>query len=189
MLSGRPPFYSTSTREVLELIVKGSVTFSGSFWAIGVEPVWKMMPSECVNLVRQMLTYDMKERITASKALRDPWLMSFQENSKVINKDSLVKVVKSWKNFRTQTKLQVAVLSYITSQHLPREEEARIRELFATFDKDQNGELTKEELMEVLKLMHGDVKKLKKEVNEIFRNLDLDNNGTIGYNGTCIELQ
>ena len=92
------------------------------------------------------------------------------------------------KTFRTQIQLQAAVLSYIPSQHLPKHEEAeaRIREVFNTFDKDQKGEVTKKESMEMLKLTHGNMKRVKKEVEEIFVNLDLDKNGKIGYNGSLV---
>ena len=31
--------------------------------------------------------------------------------------------------------------------------------------------------------MHGDCKRIYKEAEEIFNNIDLDNNGTIEYNG------
>lgn len=134
-----------------------------------------------------MLTYEASERISATEALQNPWLTNYKMTVRVNEKDMLI-ALNSLKNFRTQTKLQAAVLSFITSQHLPKEEEARISELFKTFDKDQKGELTKDELEGVLKLMYGNSKKVKKEVDEICKNLNLKGRGTISYNGILLVL-
>eukprot|EP00826_Nyctotherus_ovalis_P047220 TRINITY_DN5405_c0_g1_i7.p1 TRINITY_DN5405_c0_g1~~TRINITY_DN5405_c0_g1_i7.p1 ORF type:complete len:163 (-),score=41.49 TRINITY_DN5405_c0_g1_i7:73-561(-) len=63
-----------------------------------------------------------------------------------------------------------------------KEQENRIREVFKIFDKDQNGELTKKELINILLMMYGDSRRVNREVEEIFRNFDLDDKGTITYN-------
>ena len=83
--------------------------------------------------------------------------------------------------------LQTAVLSYMASQQLSRTEESKIRELFNSFDKDKDGQLTKKELIDVLKYMYGDSKKIYKEADQMFANIDLNNNGSIEYNGTTYE--
>lgn len=147
--------------------------------------MWKYVPSECISLVKKMLTYDMEERISASEALQDPWLADCRMSKEIGEKDVLT-ALNGLKKFRTHTKLQTAVLSYITSQHLSKEQEDRIREVFKTFDKDQNGELTKEELVNILMMMYGDSKRVKREVKEIFRNFDLGDKGTITYNGMLV---
>eukprot|EP00826_Nyctotherus_ovalis_P047216 TRINITY_DN5405_c0_g1_i13.p1 TRINITY_DN5405_c0_g1~~TRINITY_DN5405_c0_g1_i13.p1 ORF type:complete len:176 (-),score=1.72 TRINITY_DN5405_c0_g1_i13:302-829(-) len=132
-----------------------------------------------------MLTYDMEERISASEALQEPWLADFRMSKEIGEKDVLT-ALDGLKKFRTHTKLQTAVLSYITSQHLSKEQENRIREVFKIFDKDQNGELTKKELINILLMMYGDSRRVNREVEEIFRNFDLDDKGTITYNGMLV---
>ena len=87
------------------------------------------------------------------------------------------------KNFHIQSLFQAAVLSYITSQQLSKDEERRIRSIFDTFNKSKNGQVTKEELIEIMKYIHGDSKRIYKEVDDIFRNIDLNKSGTIEYNG------
>lgn len=134
-----------------------------------------------------MLTYDMDKRISASEALQEPWIVKYTKEKKVTEKDLLLSL-NNLKNFRTQLMLQTAVLSYIASQQLSKPEEAKIRALFDSFDKDKDGQLTKKELVDVLKYMHGDSKKIHKEADQIFRNIDLNNNGTIEYNGILAYL-
>jgi len=128
-----------------------------------------------------MLTYDMNERISASEALKNPWLTKYMRIP--ISDKELLLALNNLKNFRTQTVLQNAVLSYITSQQLPRTEEAKIRAIFDSFDQDKSGYLTKDEVINVLKYLHGDSKKIYKEADEIFKNIDFNNSGRIEYNG------
>jgi len=129
-----------------------------------------------------MLTYDMDKRISASEALSEPWITKYNKDKKVSEKELLLSL-QSLKNFRTQSTFQGAVLAYIASQQLPQKEESKIRALFDGFDKDKDGQLTKKELIAVLKYMHGDSKRIYKEADQIFNNIDLNHNGTIEYNG------
>lgn len=183
MISGYPPFYSQNRHEIPKLIAKGNVSFKGGLVLREVGNVWKTVDKNCVSLIKKMLAYDMNERISAACALQEPWIKNYANRKKEITDEDLLISLNNLKNFRIQTLFQAAVLSYITSQQMSKEQEARIREIFDSFDKDGNGELTKEELLNVLRYMHGDCKRIYKEAEEIFRNIDLDNNGTIEYNG------
>ena len=123
---------------------------------------------------------------SASKALSQPWLTKHENSRMNVTDQDILLSLNNLKNFRIQTLFQAAVLSYITSQQMSKVEEAKIREIFNSFDKDKNGQLTKQELIDVLRYMHGDCKRIYKEAEEIFKNIDLDNNGTIEYNGNVI---
>lgn len=138
---------------------------------------------DCINLMKKMLTYDMDKRISASEALNEPWLLKFANKDEMVSPNELLIALNNLKSFRTQTMFQGAVLSYMTSQQLSKIEEAKIRKIFNSFDKDKNGQLTKLELIEMLRYVHGDSKRIYKDAEEIFKNIDLDKNGTIEYNG------
>ncbi len=138
---------------------------------------------DCISLVKKMLTYDMDKRISASEALSEPWIAKYTKASRGVTEKELLLSLQSLKNFRTQTLFQGAVLSYIASQQLSHKNEAKIRELFDSYDKDKDGQLTKKELIDVMRYMHGESKKIYKEAEQIFRNIDLNHNGTIEYNG------
>lgn len=183
MIAGYPPFYSQVNQEVANLIVAGNVSFEGMLFA-HVDPIWKKVDPDCISLIKRLLTYDRNKRISASEALQHAWIAKYVAREKRVTDEEILLSLNNLKNFRVQTLFQAAVLSYITSQQLSQEEEARIRGIFDSFDKDKNGQLTKEELIDVLRYMHGDCKRIYKDAEEIFRNIDLDNNGTIEYNGT-----
>lgn len=153
-----------------------------------LDPIWKKVDPDCISFIKHLLTYDRDKRVSASEALQAPWILKHAAREKKVTDKEILLSLNNLKNFRVQTLLQAAVLSYITSQQLSQEEETRIRGIFDSFDKDKNGQLTKKELIEVLRYMHGDCKRIYREAEEIFRNIDLDNNGTIEYNGTNFNL-
>lgn len=123
------------------------------------------------------------ERISASEALKNPWICNFTDNPKVCEKDLLVSL-NNLQNFRLQMMLQKAVSTYIASQKLSQKEETKIKKLFDIFDTNKDGQLTKSELIAGYKSLHGDSKKAKKEAKSILKNIDLNNRGIIEYNGT-----
>jgi calcium-dependent protein kinase len=151
-----------------------------------IDAIWEKVDPDCISLIKRLLTYDRNKRISASEALQHPWIVKHAARERKVTDKEILLSLNNLKNFRVQTLLQAAVLSYITSQQLSQEEEARIRGIFDSFDKDKNGQLTKEELIYVLRYMHGDCKRIYREAEEILRNIDLDNNGTIEYNGTSL---
>lgn len=128
----------------------------------------------------------MNARVSASEALGHPWIRKHVWQERKVSDVEILLSLNNLKEFRVQTLFQTAVLAYITSQQMSGEEESRIRHIFDSFDKDKNGSLTKDEVVDMLRYMHGDCKRIYKEAEEIFRNIDLDNNGTIEYNGTCV---
>jgi serine/threonine protein kinase len=69
MLSGYEPFYGESEKELIEANRLGQIDFPESDWG--------RISSEALDLLRRMLTVNHKERITASEALRHPWLAQF----------------------------------------------------------------------------------------------------------------
>ena len=129
---------------------------------------------DCINLMKKMLTYDMDKRISASEALNEPWLLKFANNDEMVSPNELLIALNNLRSFRTQTMFQGAVLSYMTSQQLSKIEEAKIRKIFNTFDKDKNGQVTKSELIEMLRYVDGDSKRIYKDAEKIYKNLDLD---------------
>eukprot|EP00826_Nyctotherus_ovalis_P034679 TRINITY_DN2909_c0_g4_i1.p1 TRINITY_DN2909_c0_g4~~TRINITY_DN2909_c0_g4_i1.p1 ORF type:complete len:199 (-),score=54.38 TRINITY_DN2909_c0_g4_i1:221-817(-) len=131
-----------------------------------------------------MLTYDMDKRISASDALQEPWIVNNVSGKMAISDKQLLLSLNRLRNFHIHTLFQAAVLSYITSQQMLKKEETRIRQIFDSFDKDKSGQVTKQELIDILLYIYGDCKRVYKEADEIFNNIDLDNNGTIEYNGT-----
>jgi calcium-dependent protein kinase len=187
MIAGSPPFYSIKKEEVINMIKKGVVEYTGIFVCFYkiLAPIWGTVSKHCLNLLKGMLDYDPEKRISASQALSLKYLRKYSEGSDACNADLRISI-QNLRNFRTQTKFQKAVLIYCASQKLSQKAEAKIRKLFDIFDTNRDGKLTTEELMFGYKNVYGDTKKAKKEVERIMKNINFNHSGVIEYNGIFI---
>lgn len=88
LLSGKPPFYGDDDKEILNSVRIGTYSLSG--------PEWRNISSEAKDLIKQMLTYDPNQRITADKALNHPWI-----KKKVHEQVDLKSTVAALNNMRT----------------------------------------------------------------------------------------
>lgn len=95
----------------------------------------------------------------------------------------LVGTMQNLKNFRTQINFQKAVFAYIASQHMNNGDEIEYRELFKKLDKDEDGLISKDELIAALQSLGVKSQEAQKEADRILINLDINCNGSIDYNG------
>ena len=66
------------------------------------------------NFIKRLLAKHPKDRLSASKALEDPWIKTFTEKAK-IEKPICINALSMLKNFSCERKLEAAVLIYITN--------------------------------------------------------------------------
>ena len=79
-------------------------------------------------------------------------------------------------NFRTESKLQKAVYSYILSQFVDNEHFSNLREVFMSIDKNGDGYLSVDEMQAAIQKFE-----FKIDVLEILKQCDTDKNGVINY--------
>lgn len=68
LLCGFPPFNGSTDKNIMNSIKKGIVTFPA--------PRWDNISQEAKDLVNQLLTYNVDDRITAKEALTHAWFQS-----------------------------------------------------------------------------------------------------------------
>ena len=107
LLSGKPPFYGRTDREVLRRIQKGEYSMKG--------PEWSQVSVGAKRLVTKMLEYNHKTRISASEAVQDEWIISYG-SCPASSREVEASVLENLKNFHADQKLQHAVLTFIASQ-------------------------------------------------------------------------
>lgn len=66
LLSGKPPFYGDDDKEILNSVKVGTYSLSG--------PEWKNISQDAKDLIKKMLTYDHKLRISADQAINHQWI-------------------------------------------------------------------------------------------------------------------
>ena len=86
------------------------------------------------------------------------------------------------KNFRVQQKLQEATFHYIVNYLATKEEKAELLKTFQALDTNNDGKLSREELLIGYKKIM-DAVEADHEVNKIMSCVDTNNSGHIDYSG------
>jgi calcium-dependent protein kinase len=173
MLCGKPPF-SGDDDEILDKIKKGK-------YDLKTDP-WNKISAEAKDLIKHMLDMNQLTRISAQKTLQHKWFKKFKMKERFTNvgMDKLKQSIENIKNCKTENKLQEAALAFLVhnSLHLPEVKE--IVKVFKNIDLDGDGRITKKEMNTALGKIYG-VPDTENDVEEIFNNIDNDNNGYIEY--------
>lgn len=94
--------------------------------------------------------------------------------------DKLKQSIENIKRFKSENKLQQAALAFLVHNCLHLPEIKDLAQIFRGLDKNGDGQLTKDEMKESLAKIYG-IADVDDEVDEIFKNVDNDNNGYIEY--------
>jgi calcium-dependent protein kinase len=139
LLCGKPPFYGRTDRDILERVQRGHYSMDDAEWT-RVSPAAK-------NLIRKMLQMNIANRISAADALQDEWISSNTVNS-FRSLEGTGETLNNLKMFRAEQKLQHAVLTFLSSQLISKDESKRLAEHFKRLDKNGDGKLSREELLD-----------------------------------------
>lgn len=127
-----------------------------------------------------MLTYDPEKRISAFDALNHPWITNYTD-PKAIDKNLKALSLKHLQAFRVRNQLQQAALAYIANHLQSQKTMNKLKDIFRQFDKNGDGVLERDELLEGYMKLGKTKEQAKKIVDKIMREIDLNNNGTIDY--------
>ena len=138
-----------------------------------------------------MLEINPNKRISAKKALEDVWFKKDDNpKSDLTNNNNYPMFIKNITEFCAEQKLQQATLSFLVHNFAPKEELNELKEIFFAFDKNCDGKISKEEFFTGLSNTNS-LNTLLKQGNSIeglIKNIDVDNNGYIGFEEFCIAL-
>jgi len=128
-------------------------------------------------LLKKMLAYDPERRISAEEAMKHPWITkkAYEE----IDSDAILMALTNLKNFNVEKKLQQAAITFIVSQLAQKEETVELQKAFKALDKNSDGKLNREELIEGYRRIYGEL--ADEEVDKILAKVDADGSGEIDY--------
>jgi calcium-dependent protein kinase len=140
LLSGEPPFNGEDDTEILSKVKKGKYDFSS--------PKWMTISESAKLLINQLLVFNPEDRLKANEALKHEWFKQMLKR-KINKKDSvsLTKTLKDLGSFRIEQKMQQAALTYMANHLIGEEELKQLNKAFKALDVDNNGKLSKEELI------------------------------------------
>jgi len=168
LLCGYPPFWGDTDKKVLQKVSKGSFSFN--------RDDWKNVSEDAKTLIRNLLKYSPKERITAEQALNDEWVR--EHAPRATNVSIGTGLVDNLRGFRSQNKLKKAALHVIASQ-MSDAQIKDLRETFIAMDVNGDGLLTVKELEEGMQ--KAGMTEIPPELDAIIKEVDSNGSGTIDY--------
>jgi calcium-dependent protein kinase len=179
LLCGSPPFDGPDDQAIMDKVKTGKFSFNGKEWS-AISP-------EAKNLIKLMLTYDPKERIPAEEALRNPWITKFSINRNIANpilfgnKDDIKRPFENLRKFNAKQKLQQATIAFLVHHVSSSDMVKDLRNIFKDLDENGDGTLSYDEIKSGFNRYYGDEKIAEKELDEIIKKIDFDNNACIEY--------
>ncbi|CAL9226606.1 unnamed protein product [Arabidopsis halleri] len=167
LLSGVPPFWGENETGIFDAILQGQLDFSA-------DP-WPALSNGAKDLVRKMLKYDPKDRLSAAEVLNHPWI---REDGEASDKPLDNAVLSRMKQFRAMNKLKKMALKVI-AENLSEEEIIGLKEMFKSLDTDNNGIVTLEELRTGLPKLGSKISEA--EIRQLMEAADMDGDGSIDY--------
>lgn len=173
-MSGTPPFNGKTDAEILDNIKTGVFNFS---W-----PGSTNVSSEAKDLIVNLLDMNVKTRITAQDALDHSWLKKYKDidNQNTQNSLELQGVLNHLTNFNSNSKLRSAITTFISAQLVSHADTKELRSAFRLIDKNGDGRVSKEELIEIYKDSMGSIDPIR-DVENVMKNVDTDGSGFIDY--------
>lgn len=164
LICGYHPFSGKDDDTTEYLILNEEVQFP--------QEEWSQVNPQIIDLLKKMLVKNPEERFTVQQCLSHGWFKSFKEQT-LPNQSYFIDKIK---NIYQMTSFQKAIKLYLIQQQEWNEEKENLKEIFKAYDKNKDGELQKEELEEALKSFASDI-----NINLLFKQLDLDESGSINY--------
>ena len=175
LLSQRPPFGGRDDYEIMETVKTGKYDLSS--------PPFDKISEEAKDLIRKTLNMNVNERITAEEALNHPWFKinkSRELFNKVKDVNTIKDLISNLKKYKRTSVIQETALAYLV-RHFPHiKDVVNACKLFNQIDQDEDGKITKDELFKGISNLYKS-SSLKNDIDEIFKNLDMDNDNYIGY--------
>ena len=165
ILSGEIPFNGENDKEIYNAISNYEYNFNS--------PHWKQISPSVIDLIKKCLVPE-NIRLSAKEVLAHPWFKNVEQLN--VNFEINIKV---FMNYINSIKLKQMILTYVASRLNPKEE-AKLKEIFISYDKNKDGNISLEELKLGLKQLNSKTLD-ENDIEKIYKSLDTDKNGKIFY--------
>ena len=175
MLAGKPPFGGQNDREIINNVRRGVYSLNG------IE--FDNISENAIDLIQKLLVMPPNLRLSAEQALNHQWFKQLNTKelyNRIEDENIIINLINNIKNYKRESALQETALAYLVHNFPQIPDVINASKLFNQIDKNDNGTINKDELYNGLKDRLR-INNLKKEVDIIFNNLDMDGNGFIEY--------
>ena len=130
-------------------------------------------------MISKMLVVDPSNRITAEKAIKDPWFTKFKHIEKGSEEDKLdPNIVQNLREYKGMSALKKVAMNILVKMADNKDIE-HLRELFINIDKDSTGFITVKELKEAMN--EANIKIDDTELERIINEMDYGGDKRVNY--------
>lgn len=171
LITGEFPFDAEFHEQLLAMILKAKYRLDGR--------IWFMASHDLKDLIEELLQKEPLKRISAEQALKHPWIQKTCIDT--VDEKVFVKTLRRMKTMKMSTKIQEVFQMFLITQVSKYDEEIiKLKEVFARIDKDKNGTISKEELIDLLRADEG-FEEAKISADRMLRVIDNDHSGGIDF--------
>ena len=174
LLTGKRPFIGRDDDQIIEKILFDKYNTD----------LLKKYNKHTKDLLRRLLEKNPEKRISAEEALNHK-VFQLNKTKEILNEiqdeKKLYKFIDNLKHYKSNSILRETTLAYLVHNYPDLEEVNEASKLFDKLDVNGKGKITKNELYKGLSLIIKSDEELRKNIDEIFLNLDMDNNNYISY--------
>lgn len=168
LLSGMPPFNGDTDEEIFSAINFGTYEMD--------IPEFRSVSLYAKQFIRKLLTYSPAERITIEEALNDDWFNIILKNEEVVLSRNVLQNIQS---FNTKNKMQQSIYMFLVNQMTSKEEKAQLIKIFKSLDTNNDGVLSKDELLEGFKKINSQFTEV--DICNIMDRIDNNKSKAIDY--------
>jgi calcium-dependent protein kinase len=171
LLAGFPPFDGDTEEEIFRNIKKGNLDFK--------HKEFNNISDHALDLIKKLLDLNQDKRLSAKKAITHPFFKEINNQANSMKKKVDNKVLLSMKTIKSTIKFKQAVFAYISHNFANHEEVQKLRRLFKFLDKNNDGSISKSELLEGFREFGEDIS--NENLENIIKAIDNDGSGFIEY--------
>lgn len=172
LLSGTPPFNGKNDDEIFSNVLKAKPAYT--------KEIVKQASVQAVDLLKKILLKDPQARLSAEEVLNHEWFRVF--NSK--NYELGVDVLHNIKKFNFKSKFEQNVYMFFANNIISKKEKDDLTETFKKLDKNNDGVITKDELLDGYKSSNLVISPI--DMDKLILNLDEKKTGSINYSDFII---
>ena len=172
LLTGVPPFGGNNNKAIVEKILKHDYD----------QKLIQKRCRACRELISLLLERDINKRIRADAALKHKWFQIYKSKEIRVEVDPQViaQCIENLKKYKKSSEIQEVALAYLVHNSPQLKEVDTACKIFGMIDKNGNGKINQEELYNGLSELYKS-DRLKEDVEEIFKNIDINNDLYLEY--------
>ena len=176
LLSGSLPFGGETDTEIQNLVLNKEVSFQ--------DEEWLFVSGDAKQFIRRLLDKNPMARYSASQSLTDPWMIRYgQKKEMQTSSVNMNKTLDNLKNYKNTKQFQKVVWTVIAQYLVSKQEQEEVLKTFRVLDLNEDGQLSREELILGYQKIYGNEEKVMNEVDRIMNNVDQNKNNFIDYSG------